>query len=340
MGKPCKCQEGYEGAHCEYKEEEELPDCTLDCDNGGLCKLGFGPEYDDDYQFYNDIDDIEDFMYCLCPPGTHGDFCKVESVPCGENVCYHGTCIQRMVDGNTVHHCACDADEDVAYAGRFCQYEATSYCTDSKTLNGHLFCVNDGVCRSDAYLGCDCVDGFRGFSCEFNVGEQMSPDEDNGLGEGTDSEDLEPGIDPIEESECILDCGANGVCRHGVKDIEALGDAAHAAYLNVTHSDDFEHCVCRDGFIGLQCEHKISHCDGAGEHFCLHSATCIQEGEHYACDCSTADSNIGEFFTGDHCEHPSTSTCTTEPTSAEHAKLAAFCTNGGTCVDMVESGDV
>ena len=55
----------------------------------------------------------------------------------------------------TKHHCDCtSADTTTAsFAGRFCQYESTSFCSKSENQNGNLFCVNNGECLGDGVQG-------------------------------------------------------------------------------------------------------------------------------------------------------------------------------------------
>lgn len=316
------------------EEKYTLPDCNLKCQNGGLCKLGDGG--DDDTLIYflgsgNDDEDLEGLMYCECPEGYHGAYCEVGSVECGDNRCFHGsTCVENQMNGKPDWHCDCNTagDKYTRYAGQFCQYESTQICTDGDSMAGHLFCVNDGKCQSDPYMGCDCLPGFRGFACEFNVGNQTS-------GSTLTQEEVLPGLDAFNSSLCALDCGGHGTCRKGIKNNTNLGDAALAEHLNATHSEDFEHCVCMDGFVGLQCEHKLEECDG-DDHFCLHGSTCVKKNDHYVCDCSTANSTVGIFFAGEHCEHASTTLCTEEGTDPVEG---AFCTNHGLCLDMILDGE-
>jgi hypothetical protein len=62
------------------------------------------------------------------------------------------------------------------------------------------------------------------------------------------------------------------------------------SHYNISHSQLFEHCVCPDGYFGLQCEHKLEICPG-GDHVCLHGSKCVaqDEGEGgqttHKCDC-------------------------------------------------------
>jgi hypothetical protein len=39
MAHPCECREGYRGPHCEFIRGQ-VPECVLECNNGGECELG------------------------------------------------------------------------------------------------------------------------------------------------------------------------------------------------------------------------------------------------------------------------------------------------------------
>ena len=162
--------DGFEGPHCEFKSGT-TPECDMDCKNGGTCILGSKDLINDEerYQYWDH--EGSKYMYCHCPDGFDGPNCEIEKAPCGDNHCFNGgTCIERSVDGTVLHHCDCSKTNnsgEKSFAGRFCQYEATSYCTKTSGLQGHLFCVNRGSCKTDPYDGCSCLDGFTGFSCEY-----------------------------------------------------------------------------------------------------------------------------------------------------------------------------
>ena len=279
-----------------------------------------------------------DHMHCSCPTGYDGELCEYQREPCGEDsYCFHGgKCVERQVDGGMlVHHCDCSAastdTEADAYAGRFCQFKATSYCTRNVDLNEHLFCVNGGTCRENPKEGCDCDGLYAGFSCEF-IKSSFAVDSPNNNDWSDQAEYIS---DPPESHVCNLDCQNDGVCRNGIKDIEYLGDIANKApHLNQT-DDGFMHCVCPDGFTGVYCEELIEQC-GDGEHLCLHGSTCVQDGEEHSCDCSTTSSTTSETFAGDHCEHPVDDICLINDPVPGQPLL--FCVNGGTCIDYVPAG--
>jgi hypothetical protein len=355
-GENCLCRNGFAGPHCEYRAGD-VPTCDLDCQNQGRCVLGNGEMQDDDdddgndrYQFWDH--QLSTGMYCDCPENYDGPLCEILKEPCGDDFhCFHGGhCVARQVNEEWIHHCDCSlaGTGATSYAGRYCQYEATSYCTKDEGLNGHLFCVNHGTCADDPYQGCDCLPGFTGFSCEFvssfvfddftavpidaeeddefsNIADEFTENFGGEQGEGRPLVDSLP-----DEGPCTLPCENGGVCRNGVKDVTILDDLG-AQHLNRTHIN-YEHCVCDDGFVGAQCEHQIQIC-GDGEHLCLHGGTCVTDNENHACDCSTTDSTLSGAFGGKSCQHPANDICTIGEFSPMSS--LSFCVNGGVCAKKV-----
>jgi len=334
MGKACYCDESHEGEHCEF-EKHKVPTCTMDCQNGGHCKLGTPPKNDLDY-FNVSGNAIEVLQYCECKHPWHGQFCEVASEQCGDNQCFHGSkCVEAQVNGNTLHHCDCRFanTEEKSYAGQYCQYEATQYCDKGAgDINGHLFCVNGGTCQSDSYLGCICPEDYRGFSCEYYVDENA---EDNPHA---------PPTDHIDDTICSLDCNGRGKCRKGIKEKpsdEKVGDAEHLNGDDALSNENFEHCSCEKGWTGLQCEHEATEC-GGGEYHCFHGGECYTGGDEQKCDCSTAASTELEtnHFAGEQCEHPATEICLEgEAHKYNPNQGLSFCVNYGTCKAKVKSGE-
>ena len=353
--KPCRCPTGFQGPHCEYAVDS-VPDCKLDCQNGGRCQLGPKRKLEEAVYHYWD-DDSSHLQHCECPAEFDGKYCEIPKEKCGSGHCFHdATCLERVVDGVTLHNCECPVDQDVAYAGRFCQYQATSYCTRDVGLNGHLFCVNDGICRSDPYDGCKCPPGFSGFSCELvdgsdpfdedvSIGEGSKPYSGEGIiieGESPPSNNIVNQDDddvPIEDpdTDCSLECQNFGVCRMGSKDLGYMKEIAETTpYLYQTHDANFQHCVCRDGFTGLYCEHEVDVC-GEGQHICLHGSTCVRNGDEHLCDCLDASTDVSDTYAGLACQHAATDICTAGDMSPGHQ--LAFCVNGGICKDRVAQGE-
>ena len=172
--------------------------------------------------------------------------------------------------------------------------------------------------RHPRHLGCNCQAGYVGPICEFEDVGQAPP-------------------------ECKLECENHGFCRKGIKDVSVLEKYGLGnRRMEDGYTDDFEHCVCPKGYVGLQCEFQLDICPG-GVHACLNGGACvaIPNGSNprdvtYGCDCANAESRNSRFA-GLSCEMESTEFCT-----LDHAKSTAgvginsFCTNGGKCKAYVQ----
>lgn len=322
-----------------------MPDvrCALNCQNGGTCVLGQAPAgkvANNTYLAYHPVDRIDQHeQHCDCPDGFDGDLCQVQRTSCGSNFCFHGgRCVERTVDGQPLFHCDCSAasTEEADYAGRFCQFKATSYCNKVPGMNGRLFCTNGGTCQEDIQKGCICPDPFVGFSCEF-VRSDFEQAAGNNEGGGLNTPTNNPPVDPASAQKCDLSCKNDGVCRFGPKQ----GVDAPSSNSGELLHDNYMHCVCPQGFAGLYCEQDVEIC-GNGEHLCLNGGKCVKYGDEDACDCSSAmggDSQAEEntsFFVGNKCQHPVNDLCSTDFPRPGQPLL--FCVNGGQCLAYVASG--
>jgi hypothetical protein len=156
---PCDCLDGYAGPHCEFKSDAVPSVCHLGCRNDGTCKIG-APTWQHFYRntggggWTNPLD----LQHCSCQPGYTGILCELKGTPCGDNHCHHGgTCVEAAQDDSTVtFNCDCtnakNSAGDVAYAGQYCEHEATSFCSAPQPTdnNGNHFCVNGGYCQSES----------------------------------------------------------------------------------------------------------------------------------------------------------------------------------------------
>ena len=169
------------------------------------------------------------------------------------------------------------------------------------------------------HLGCECKDGFHGPICEFS--------------------DAQP------EDECNLVCHNGGQCRSGVKDnsyISSFGEELND--YNQTQNGYWEHCVCPNGYFGIQCEHELQICPG-GNHVCLHGSKCVAEDEtaedgdvtHY-CDCDSGFDAV-ERYAGKFCQYSSTDVCTKNGKPGVGKANFAFCVNNGTCKRRVTDNE-
>jgi len=281
LDQPCVCQEGFEGPHCEY-QQGEAPECNLKCQNGGHARIG-NKDYPPNAMYNEFWKTSQDHCFCLCPPGYFGLDCSIKGEQCGEDHCFNGgTCLtQDNGDGTQQNYCDCTTanTSGTSYAGKYCEAESTSFCSRMADQNGHQFCVNGGHCRTESHLGCDCLEGFSGPICEFR--------------------------DTVfQETTCDLQCENNGICRNGAKDISFLKKFnLDMPNTDVSYSDDFQHCVCPRGFVGLRCENQVLVCPG-GEHVCMNGAECIPDDSsgrlEYKCDCDSIrlpfDKFTGSFW--------------------------------------------
>ena len=320
-----------------------MPDCDLICKNGGHCILGTPSAQDlDQYSGFWGINEAANQLkqFCRCEPGWHGQHCEIPATPCGDDVCFHDSkCTESSVNGKVLHHCDCRFSNQgsFSYAGRFCQYEANMYCDKGKDshINGHLFCVNGGKCQEDTYMGCICPEGYRGFSCEYHVAEDLTPE--------AAANSTQP-FDPVQHTGCSLQCNGRGTCRDGIKDVndEQYGSAEHLSNDTALSSEQFEHCVCQPGWTGLNCEHEAMECAG-GAYNCFHGGKCYTGGDEKKCDCSTASSTELDTntFGGDQCQHPATEICTenSDTVSYNPSQGLSFCVNYGTCKKKVREGE-
>jgi hypothetical protein len=263
--------------------------------NGGQCRLGL-----DENQLASEL--------CECPSSHYGESCEKEAERCGEEYCYHGSqCFEILLaDGFTEHICDCTKayTEDHYYAGEFCQYASTNFCTGHDDPNGRQFCTNGGQCPEEGHKPCSCPPGFTGPRCAFEIGK-----------------------DGNDYALCELGCQNGGTCQKGVKDLQkAYGKFANdVAYLLDEEHVDFEHCVCPDGFYGIRCEYNVEQCK-EGEHICFHGSTCVNDGEELGCNCEESD----ELTAGLFCEFIATEDCGQQMSSSD--EHPGFCTNGGNCL--------
>ena len=167
LDSPCQCGTDYEGPHCEF-DKGSVPPCSLECENGGTCKLGIRKDVPGEDAFlYNLWKNHSNYQYCECPKGTFGERCEVKSSRCGEHHCFHGgECTQtRQPDGDYLSHCDCSraGTRETTFVGQFCQYESKMFCDESLLADGQDFCLNGGSCTDlGSQRGCECPKGFHG----------------------------------------------------------------------------------------------------------------------------------------------------------------------------------
>lgn len=167
-------------------------------------------------------------------------------------------------------------------------------------------------------MGCDCPEGFHGPICEYH------DNENNGNYE-----------------KCKLECKNGGQCRKGVKDVSFLDKfnlGPVMSNLNMTHDQNFEHCFCPEGYVGITCDISVEKCEG-DKHICLYGSKCVEDGEGHKCDCEQAFT-AAEKYAGTSCQHLATEFCTENGQAGFGKDNLSFCVNGGTCTDPKDGGYV
>ena len=147
---PCECQSGFVGDRCEFHVGTIDSNCTMDCQNGGRCSLGFRNKTDAERLFDENEDVTLNFQHCVCPPGYSGPHCETKvDDSCAEkgHYCFHGGECELQPDTSEPYcDCSIATQEDTRYTGLHCEHAATSFCTLNSGVNGHPFCANGGKC--------------------------------------------------------------------------------------------------------------------------------------------------------------------------------------------------
>ncbi|KAL7461415.1 hypothetical protein ACHAXS_001835 [Conticribra weissflogii] len=319
----CKCPVGRTGTHCEFSQDHQFEECSLECARG-VCAKGFK-----DYDYLVGTGPfpaslVTDLIsssgeHCVCPTGWTGLKCDIEVKRCSaKKYCYNGsTCIY---DSKGEPYCDCNtaSTDEKSFAGLSCEHEGTSYCDPSLEQDQKdAFCANGGQCISDPlerHEGCVCPDGWTGDLCDIRADDEEH-----------------------EEEDCNLNCENGGSCRFGVKGYKDSYDELDLAVYYKKHKDGM-YCSCPDGFTGLQCEVDITHCHagegGDNDHFCLNGTPCslddpkfVGVDKKYECQCSEAGDEITDMLAGRYCEYAVTEFCSHDKRRHTHS----WCTNGGKC---------
>jgi len=309
--KKCECESGYFGLHCEYDQNEI---CSLQCENGGVCKSG-AKDYKSLMQAGLNLNEFVggnniEGEFCVCPKGYDGVRCELENhTKCGAGICFNGGMCMEEVDFKgdvSEYYCDCDCTE---IAGKYCQHnEGVSMCPYPEDHNpSAYYCANGGFCAMETHLPCDCEVGYTGNHCE--VKEEIKK------------------TDVIET--CDKKCQNGGNCFFGEHPLEDGKLKKETMDDKLSFLDDNQHCRCPDGYIGLNCEQRYQKCH-SGEHFCLNGSDCVEDNDEFTCDCNAAATKLISYA-GHYCQHAATSFC-----SKTGGK--SFCTNHGTCRGEVGEG--
>ena len=166
---------------------------------------------------------------------------------------------------------------------------------------------------------CLCPPEWTGPSCEFET-QQTTNIEDN-----------------PDDGNCDLTCLHGGTCRKGNAAAWVGEDSVGGDNLlpENAFNDDFERCVCPQGYTGRRCEHSYQEC-GNGEHICLDGAVCVppKDVNHlWTCKC---DKNSGSTCN----RHTSAECISPESHHSVYRGLESLilCVNDGVCTTYSQDG--
>ncbi|XP_064930273.1 sushi, nidogen and EGF-like domain-containing protein 1 isoform X26 [Columba livia] len=305
----CLCQPGYTGTEC----QTEVNECeSSPCLNGGHC-----------------VDLVDNFT-CVCLEPFVGQRCQTDSSSCEDRSCRNRQTCNYIRPGRYI--CTCSP----GYYGNNCQYggpQVPGACLSQP-------CQNAGNCleTEQGYI-CECQEGYSGQDCRDKLSEGCECRNGGSCLEGnvTICQCL-PGFFGLlcEFEVTTTPCNVNTQCPDGGYCMEYGG-----SYLCVCHTDygtnhtmpspcdsepclnggscevhdDSYSCECPQGFFGKHCEKAKPQFCSPGP--CRNGGTCREADGEYHCSCPYR-------FTGKHCEIGKPDPCASGP-----------CQNGGTCFHYI-----
>ncbi|XP_056354913.1 sushi, nidogen and EGF-like domain-containing protein 1 isoform X1 [Oenanthe melanoleuca] len=305
----CLCQSGYTGVDC----QTEVNECeSSPCLNGGHCM------------------DLVDNYTCVCLEPFVGQRCETDSSSCEDRSCQNRQTCNYIRPGRYI--CTCSP----GYYGSNCQYggpRMTGACLSHP-------CQNAGSClETEQGYVCECQEGYTGQDCRDQLSEGCECRNGGSCLEGnvTVCQCL-PGFFGLlcEFEVTTTPCNMNTQCPDGGYCMEYGG-----SYLCVCHTnygsnhtmpspcdsepclnggsckvhDDSYICECPQGFLGVHCEKAKPRLCSTGP--CRNGGTCREANGEYHCTCPYR-------FTGKHCEIGKPDPCASGP-----------CQNGGTCFHYI-----
>ncbi|XP_075363903.1 sushi, nidogen and EGF-like domain-containing protein 1 isoform X11 [Mycteria americana] len=305
----CLCQPGYTGVDC----QTEVNECeSIPCLNGGHC-----------------IDLVDNYT-CVCLEPFVGQRCETDSSSCEDRSCRNRQTCNYIRPGRYI--CTCSP----GYYGNNCQYggpRVPGACLSHP-------CQNAGSCleTEQGYI-CECQEGYAGQDCRDKLSEGCECRNGGSCLEGnvTICQCL-PGFFGLlcEFEVTTTPCNMNTQCPDGGYCMEYGG-----SYLCVCHTDygtnhtmpspcdsepclnggscevhdDSYTCECPQGFLGKHCEKAKPRLCSTGP--CRNGGTCREADGEYHCTCPYR-------FTGKHCEIGKPDPCASGP-----------CQNRGTCFHYI-----
>ncbi|XP_068057329.1 sushi, nidogen and EGF-like domain-containing protein 1 isoform X2 [Anomalospiza imberbis] len=305
----CLCQSGYSGEDC----QTEVNECeSSPCLNGGHC-----------------IDLVDNYT-CVCLEPFVGQRCETDSSSCEDRSCQNRQTCNYIRPGRYI--CTCSP----GYYGNNCQY-------GGPRMPGACLshpCQNAGSClETERGYVCECQEGYTGQDCRDQLSEGCECRNGGSCLEGnvTVCQCL-PGFFGLlcEFEVTTTPCNMNTQCPDGGYCMEYGG-----SYLCVCHTnygtnhtmpspcdsepclnggscqvhDDSYICECPQGFLGMHCEKAKPRLCSTGP--CRNGGTCREADGEYHCTCPYR-------FTGKHCEIGKPDPCASGP-----------CQNGGTCFHYI-----
>ncbi|XP_041880520.1 sushi, nidogen and EGF-like domain-containing protein 1 isoform X9 [Corvus kubaryi] len=305
----CLCQSGYTGVDC----QTEVNECeSSPCLNGGHC-----------------IDLVDNYT-CVCLEPFVGQRCETDSSSCEDRSCQNRQTCNYIRPGRYI--CTCSP----GYYGNNCQY-------GGPRMPGACLshpCQNAGSClETERGYVCECQEGYTGQDCRDQLSEGCECRNGGSCLEGnvTVCQCL-PGFFGLlcEFEVTTTPCNMNTQCPDGGYCMEYGG-----SYLCVCHTnygtnhtmpspcdsepclnggsckvhDDSYICECPQDFLGMHCEKAKPRLCSTGP--CRNGGTCREADGEYHCTCPYR-------FTGKHCEIGKPDPCASGP-----------CQNGGTCFHYI-----
>uniref|UniRef100_A0A3Q3KFA0 Delta-like protein n=1 Tax=Mastacembelus armatus TaxID=205130 RepID=A0A3Q3KFA0_9TELE len=329
----CVCPDGYSGKNCEIAEHACM---SNPCANGGTCHevpSGFechcpagwsGPTCAKDTDECasgpcaqgGTCIDMENGFECICPPEWTGKTCQIDVNECAGKPCLNAYSCKNLIGG---YHCACFR----GWVGQNCDINRSSC---------HGQCQNGGTCKGVARgYQCVCQPGFVGRHCEVQRNRCVSSPCKNGgrchalldgfmceCPQGFTGTTCEVQNDPCSPDPC-----QNKAQCHSL-----MGDfycSCPDDYEGKTCSELKDHCKTNQCQVIDSCTVAVATNDTQKRVWHISSNVCGPHGRCISLPAGNFSCSCEPGFTGTYC-HENINDCASSP-----------CTNGGTCIDGINS---